>query len=349
MPGQGYDFSDDDQGTLEQQGYDEVPEPPQPRTRPGPETDMHAAESGYYEPEQQQMQVVDVQPGDEETTDEDYRELVSHVDRRLRIAQNFRLVLDSPLFGEETPESRVVQSRIRKFVREEIEVLFGMKAASSMSSGSSGAFTAEEVDALKALAAATISAKKRTAEPKLNRIAAPPPVQAPPAAVKPIQAAPVRPIQQPRQQPVQAPPQQRTQPRPPTQPQQPQSSVKPGTLPNNVAAGTPGLKTDPRVPDDYKNDPTVRIKNGHVYVQQRDNSSGELLWVQEPGMRRPIPMLKDITPISKPSGPIQPVPMPNVESMSMLTNQTAATEAMQNLERLAIKMDPVFRGSIGLR
>lgn len=331
MPG--YDFSEDEEPSLSEQGYDD-PGDNAPSRSPLPVHRNQVMTEEYTEsaPEQEQaMQVVDLS---EEAQEEDYQEVVSHVDRRLKIAQYYRLVLDASMFDDNTPEARIVQSRLRKFASGEIEVLFGMKAAPTAVGASP--FSQDEIDALKALAAATMAAKKRSAEPKMNKIgqlAAPAPA-APAPALKPIQAKPAVRVQTTPQ--VASP-----RPRPAVQP--PVAAAKPGELQNQVPPGSPSLKNDPRIPPDYTADPTVRIKNGHVYVQQR-NDAGELLWVHEPGMKKPMPMLKDVTPVAQPQG-IQPVPMPSAEAMSLLTSQISANESVQNLERLAQKMDPVFRGT----
>jgi hypothetical protein len=341
MPGY---FDDDEPQSLAEQGYDEDPQPQSQRPairRPRPDQQ----EEYFEEQAPQQMETVSINT---EEVEEDYQEVVSHVDRRLRIAQYYRMVLDGSLFNDDTPESKIVQNRIRKFVRDEIEVLFGMKVAPTAAAVDLP-FSAEEIDALKALAQATVAAKRRAVEPKLNRIAQSPPAQqaAPVPALKPIQAPPqqARPVASPQPHPQVDRVDRAQKPRPPQPQQKPVPPAQPGVLQSNVKPGDPSLVGDPRVPEDYRQDPTIRIKNGHVYVQQRD-PNGELLWVHETGMARAMPLLKDVTPVAKPTGPIQPLPMPSIDMMPMLTEQRASTEAVENLERIAIKLDPVFRGKI---
>lgn len=322
MPGT-YQFDDEDPQSLDDQGYAEAPDVGQSEYR----------QPEYREEPQQTEAVVDVDvdAAAEEPQEEDYQEVIGHVDRRLRIAQYFRLVLDGSLFGDDLPEARIVQNRIKKFARDEIEVLFGMKAA-PVATGGASPFSSDEVEALKALAAATIAAKRRTPEsPKLNRISVPQapvvtapalkPLQAVKQEIRPIVAAPVKP----RQVAAKAP-------------------AASGPMQTNVMAGNPSLLNDPRIPVEFRKDPTVRVKNGRIFIQGR-SSEGELLWVQDGG-RRPTPLLKDVTPIAQPLGNIQPVPMPTVESMTILSEQKAVVESSQNLERLAVKLDPVFRGRV---
>ena len=343
MPGY---FDDDEHApSLSDQGYDDEPDQGQPSRPPLPLTRGQLAEQAEsYEvdvSEPQQMEAVDINA---EEVEEDYQEVVSHVDRRLRIAQWYRTILDGSLFNDDTAESKIVQNRIRKFVRDEIEILFGMKAAPVQAAA--GQFSPDEVEALKALAAATMVAKR--AAPKLNRVSQPPPPQAPAPALRPAQT-PSQQVQVRQAAPRVVAPQQRpAAPKPKPQQRPAAPPAQPGTLQSNVKAGDPSLITDPRVPEEWRNDPTLRVKNGHVYVQQR-NPDGELLWVNETGMQKPMPLLKDITPVAKPnpSSPNQPIPMPSVESMTMLTEQMAAQDNVRNLERLAIKLDPVFRGGVG--
>ena len=339
MPGT-YEFDADegpkaDKDTLESNGYGDEPEVRSPPMSRRPAQEQPVYDYDFRESTQADPPPVPPDNFAEEPQEEDYQAVVTNVDRRLRIAQYFRLVLDSTLFEDGTTESRIVQNRIRKFVRDEIEVLFGMRAAAAIAASP---FTQDEIDALKALAAATIVARKRSSEPKLNQIANPPP------AIKPVAAPALRAIQS------------TAAPMPAVQQQRPQQAVArarqpaptpPGELQGMVAPGTPSLKNDPRIPDQYKNDASVRIKNGHVFVQQR-NGDGELLWAHEPGMKRPMPILKDVTPVSMPQGAVQPQPMPSIESMESLSMTLAVNNDLSNRTMLAQKWGPVLARNLGL-
>lgn len=321
MPGS-YDFGEDEDTMA---GYDT-----EEASAPGYQVaDQDVPVSGVPVEEEQQPVAASAEEAQklqheqqEEDDIENYEELVSNVDKRLRIAQYFRYILDNQLFGEETTESRIVQNKIRKFAREQVEILFGMRQTPVVAAGGSQ-FSEEEIGALRALANATIAAKKR---PELNKIG--PKTPAPVNPVNPIV------IKAPTAQPVQAPKIQNTKPATKTKPVAP-------------VAQTPGqnpFQNDPRVPEQYRSDPTVRIKNGRVFIHLR-NADNELLWSKEKGAKRLIPLLKDVTPPAQPVG-IQPMPMPSVEALPAIFEARAAIEGHMGQSVAAQRLDNALTGRI---
>ncbi len=233
--------------------------------------------------------------------EEDYEQVLSQVDRRMRVAHFYRSILDASLFNETTSEAILVQSRIKKYCNEELEKLFGMRAATAPIQ--QGQFTLEEVDALKAFAhkLLKIEGAQTSKAPVVNRVET-----KPQPAVNIIQTnkAPTKPPQAPK-------------PVPPTQ-------SKP------VQKPSPTKAADPRIPEKYKNDPTARMQNGQLYIQAR-NDDNELLWVIEgTGKNRTKkPVLKNVTPqYMPPPGSPQPMPSPSMaggvtSAYSQVMNQQA--------------------------
>lgn len=246
-----------------------------------------------------------------EETEEDYGAVMDQVDRRMKVANYFRLVLDNDLFaGDESPEAKLAQNRLRKYVREELEVLLGMRksTAPTVTAVPASQFTEEEVSALKELARLAI--RKLKNEPQLQPIAAKPVVQ---PQLKPVTAASVVPAPK--------------KPAPPKvqQPQAKPVAQKPAPAVQQRPAAAPRGPVDPRIPEKYRNDPTAKVVNGKVFVQARDED-GNLIYVTHPKTKRRIPSMKDVTPVAKPMG-VTPLPMPSFAQM----DQMAAVQATQNI------------------
>ncbi len=246
--------------------------------------------------------------------EEDYEQVLSQVDRRMRVAYFYRSILDSILFSEETSEARIVQSKIRKFCNDELEVIFGMRSAKAAPTVEQ--FSVEEVEILKNLAAQVRITKEAKGKP--------------PIVVKPtvrqVQTKP-QPVVQTIQTQTQALPVAALKPQP--KPAVPQAQPKKPTGP------------DQRIPERYRNDPTAKVVKGKVYIQAR-NDSGGLVWrdvdakTGEP-LAAPVPVMRDVTPTPVPTGSmIQPMPMPSIVGgqFSQIMEQQASDQ-LARLDRVA--------------
>lgn len=286
-PLDGYDAAEDQSGA--QQEPQAEPEAPVPGYTPAPG---------------------DVIPGTmpETAVEEDYGAVMAQVDRRMKVANYFRLILDNELFPGGEAEAVIAQTRIRRFVRDELEVLLGMKSAVTTARSTAVAqFTDEEVAALRELIS-RITKKPTPFKPVQQQQVTPPAPQ-----FKPVTAAAVVP----KPKPV-APPVQRT----------------PAPAPRQQQAAPQGV--DPRIPPQHRADPTAKIVNGKVYIQAR-TEDGEMLWVHEKKTGKKTPMMKDVTPVARPVG-VQPLPMPSIAQIN--TIETArADESVQMIENMA-RRDP---------
>ena len=129
MP-EAYDFSDEPLDDVMAQGFDAGATDNSPSRPPLPMTRRQAQVQENPNEEEQQLQEDVPQeesyregPPDDEEQEEDYQEVVGDVDRRLKIATYFRLILDGSLFGDDTLEAKIVQKKIKSFAKAEIEVL----------------------------------------------------------------------------------------------------------------------------------------------------------------------------------------------------------------------------------
>lgn len=87
-------------------------------------------------------------PQEDEAEDPD---VIRDVDQRLEVASLYRMFLRSEsIFPDDSPAARMVHRRFRTFARSELEQLFNLASAPA---ASSGAFTDQEVQALKVFAA----------------------------------------------------------------------------------------------------------------------------------------------------------------------------------------------------
>jgi hypothetical protein len=241
----------------------------------------------------------------EQEQEEDYEQSLTQVDKRMAIANCYRSVLNNPLFDDTCPEARIAENRIRKFIRGELEVLFGMRAAASVQVAVSQ-FTQEEVEALKIVAA-------RLQKPADTSVIKPRVVQMSQPAkprVSPVSSSP------------------KPAPRHQAPPKVAQTAPQPVAQPT-----TPPKGVDLRIPEQYRENPTARVVNGKVYIQNT-NSDGELLWVQDKVKGR-RPMWKDVTPVARPTATmVQPIPMPSYSHQVALETQRSGNNN-NSLENLA--------------
>lgn len=171
----------------------------------------------------------------QESDDLDLDEQMQDVEKRLEIAACYRALLNDTMFSKQSTASRVVEKRMRDFIRSELKVLLGVQRAAAPVEST---FSEEQVDVLKRIADKVIGKPTLTEAPQLRRRA----VAAPPPPKKAETTAP-----QLRQRPAPAP---KTAPRkeePPTQPAPKQrkgrKQVDPSSLPKGaVVTGTGRIK-----------------------------------------------------------------------------------------------------------
>ncbi len=262
----------------------------------------------------------DVLPGSPEAVaqqaEEDYSAVMTQVDRRMKVANYFRMVLDNDLFPDGTPEAHLAETRIRKFVREELEVLLGMRNQRPETPVAEQQFTDEEVALLRELIKRV--SKPAAVVPQFKAVKAEPAPAAP--KFKPVTAASVVP----------APKKPLSTPAPVVQKPSPAVTRPP------VAAKTTGAGVDPRIPPQYRADPTAIIKDGQVFVQAR-NEDGLPLWSQEKGSNKRKAIMKNVTPVAQPPSTHMPLPMPSFATSNQIETQRAgaALGAIERMGKLA--------------
>lgn len=244
-------------------------------------------------------------------TEEEIDEVMSEAEKRFEVAQYYKLLLRDNLFQNQTEASEKVEQEIRAFIKERLSVLLGVKAAHNTTS----AFTPEQVQVLEQFANLGEEAPKMI-ESLMGRIAKkmvkpPKPVKEEPAirTVKEPAKPALRKVEEPRLRGAPA--------KPETQPQQ---APKPrGRRPKILDS------IDPK----YKDDPTLMVDGNKVFVQNR-TPAGELLWEKIDGVVRPV--YKDITPVAKPVGSNQPLPMPDDRALESITERQAEKQISSSLQ-----------------
>lgn len=238
---------------------------------------------------------------------EEVDEAMSEAERRFEIAQYYKLLLKDSLFQNRNETADIVENEIRGFIRERLGVLLGVKTAPAATSG----FTPDQVAVLASFAElgeeapemlrALMGRITKKMDKKANK-----PVKEPPAlkVVKEPPRPTLRKVQQEEpEEPVRTP-----EPRP----RQLESAKPRGRKPNNLKIP---------IPEEHKDDPTLKIEGTKIFVQAK-NTDGKLLWEKVDNVTRPV--YKDVTPVAKPVGNIQPLPMPSGEHLKQVMADKAA-------------------------
>lgn len=256
---------------------------------------------------------------------------------RLDMAHCYRLLLENSMFDVDTPAARKVDAEVRDFVCQRLEVLMGVQpepAAQKALPRAMDVFSAAEIQVLKTVAKRVIekSAESKPAEP--------PVAPAAPALKKvtlPEQTQPRPAVQQ--QAPEQRPqlPQRRQLP-------QPQLRKPPGQQQPQRAQGQQPLAKIQfdmeRIPEKYRDDPTLKIANGQAMIQSR-TPEGDLLWEFDPKTKQKQAMMRNIALPAKPSGGAVHIPMPPIQQLMGPTSpvmQAHADGMMGTAERRANKL-----------
>lgn len=253
---------------------------------------------------------------------------------RLDMAHCYRLLLENSMFDVDTPAARKVDAEVRDFVCQRLEILMGVQPEAPSQKNLPKAmdvFSAAEIQVLKTVAKRVIekSAEQKPAEPAapaaptLKKVTLPDQPQSKPEA----------PAQRP-QQPVkrQLPQPQLRRPQPQQQPQRAQGQQKP--------QGKLNIDMD-RIPEKYRDDPTLKIVGGQALVQSR-TPEGQLLWEYDPATKQKTAMMKNIAlPVKPSAGSTQPIPMPPIQQLmgpGSPVMQAHADAMLGTAERRATKL-----------
>lgn len=235
------------------------------------------------------------------------------VEQRLEVAQFYKLLLGHGLFGKDYQNNKAAQKVLREvqaFARQRLGVLMGLAPEKRDLPKTESQFTDTQVAALKAVADRVIGSQQ-------------PARPLPPPSLAPVEKAPAAP--QPSIQPIQAKQQPQVRAPVPAKPPKPAAPAKVQQKPAQPASGqkSPLAVMQARVPEKYREDPTLRVENGRVLVQQR-TEEGTPLYVHDRIKGTKSPLMKDVTMPAKPApGSIQPVPTPSIQQFEMVMQQQA--------------------------
>ncbi len=222
---------------------------------------------------------------------DDFADQMSEVEKRLEVAQYYRLLLNDSLFQEPTEASLKVEEEVRGFIKSRLGVLLGIKQETS------DLFSAEEVETLKELSSIGTEG-----------------VQVVKAIVGKVSKKPV--LLESRTE--------KTEPKLKVQPAKPKPALKKAVeAPKKDSPSKPVAKAgnNIKIPNRYKNDPTLKVVNNRIFVQSK-NGNGELMWEKDLKSGKIEPILRDVTPVSVAQG-IKPMPLPTGDQMRMLLEQQA--------------------------
>ncbi len=278
------------------------------------------------DPEVEAEQEVEAETAD---FDAQFRE----VEDRLQTAQYYRLLLNDSLFDVSDAAGRQVDTEIKAFVRERLEVLMGIRAAKPVVriEKVEPQFGPEELAALKLVAKLCIEKNAtKLAAAKPEKPKAEPALKKPKPEAKPA-PKPVTPPQAPRPAPKPSP----VVPKPkipglkkPTVPGSVRKLPIPAPAPKGKPAGPKPRAQDNRIPKKYRDDPTARVdKQGRVTIHAR-NDDGEVILNTE-GQ----PMIRYVTEPAQPApGGPQPIPQPTEMQAAMRAQEHAhvALNAVSN-------------------
>ena len=280
----GFNF-EDDSTESEDLGLDDSPSPIQTKKQTNPQ----AIVDNLFRP-------VEPEPG-VENPDTEFDDQMTAVEKRLDVAKYYRLLLDNSLFSDDSEQAQQVDKEVRGFIRERLKILMGVQPDKTLAPPEE-TFTPLEVTILKQIAG--LAAKRTTpATPTFTPVSpksVEPVVAKPPPALKPVATL----VNKPQKVIVAS--------------QKQQAQMAPKSKP-----GTMDPATDPRIPENYRKDPTLVAKNGRWWVQSR-NADEEPLWTQQPQSKKLEPLLKDVTMAAKPVG-VQVLQQPTAEGFSMLMQQ----------------------------
>jgi hypothetical protein len=254
---------------------------------------------------------------------EDIDNFMSEAEKRFEVAQYYKLLLQDSLFDVQTEASVRVENEVRAFVRESLNVLLGVKEQKQRQSE----FSVEQVAILKEFAdlgengpkvlSAVIDKLSSKIEKPNNPSAPTLNVKEKPQAEGP--SLKKRALIKPKANKPEVVEKSTTQSRPSNiQTNQP---VKPQNKPNPN-------KIKVSIPEKFKDDPTLVVKNNRIFVQMK-NLEGELMWEKIGSETKP--MMQDITPPPVATG-VARLAMPSAAQMQMLAANVSQSSASSMAE-----------------
>jgi hypothetical protein len=240
---------------------------------------------------------------DEDAEDAEIEDLGEDVERRLEVASLFKTLLQGRLFDESTNAAKFVEKRVKAFVKSELKALIGM--GQPMRPTVEADFSAEEVGALKAVAAKV-----------LNKGAVPAAPAAPVAPQLRSRPIPSTPTVAPR-------PATPTSKAPPPKPAAKPAPAKPAAKPTQA----PPSSKKTAVVSEYVTEEGERVRDlrraGRL-IKQYFNKEGKL--IKE----------KDVTPQARPRNGIPP---PTPQALQAISHQQAVASVSARMETMAASAD----------
>lgn len=215
---------------------------------------------------------------------------MSEVERRLELAQYYRLLLNDSLFNNRSEAAATVEAEVRDFVRSRLEILLGVKKEQVKAVSD---FNDDEIQALKAVASRLLK-KPELVDKKPKE---------PPALGKKTHPDPAHMLQ--------------------VIGQKEQPSVKKAIAPQVKQKQKPQSQ-DPlrdalveRLPPHLRDNPDVVIEGDKVFMVARD-SDGNVIRNHEGN-----PIRRNITPTAKPKGVNKPRRTPTIQEANAIMAQQA--------------------------
>jgi hypothetical protein len=247
----------------------------------------------------------------DEPAGSDEESLEADVERRIEVVTLYKLLLSGSMFkGVDTPASRIVTARLRKFATDEVKKLLGMMQQQPKVA-ETAVFDADEIQALKSLAAKVL---RRAPPPAQLATVDTQPMQ-PQLATVSLPPAPQLAMREVAQQPQKPKPVAQTQAKP--QPPQAGRRIRKAEAPPEKKVTEVTTADTPREHKIFRVDET---KNGRVSQSYVDYQNRPAL---PPGSAA-----RDATPQVRPP---DAMPMPNPHQMGMIMEQQAVTTVNSGL------------------
>jgi hypothetical protein len=238
--------------------------------------------------------------------------VMDEAEKRFEVAQHYKLLLQDRLFESQSDAAYRVEQEIRAFIKERLGVLLGIRQEKTQND----LFSQEQIAVLKQFAdlgddaPEVLKAVMGTLSKKIEKKSKP----AAPPALKQVKEPAVQPSVVKKEEPKLK---GRNQPVPNKQPES-----KPVQQLQRPAQQTQKREQKhPNVPSEHKDNPTLKVVGNKAFIQAT-NAQGELLWEKVDNQVKP--MYKEVTAAAKPSGSVQPIPMPVGQQLSLITESQSS-------------------------
>lgn len=240
---------------------------------------------------------------EEDDEDLELESLGEDVERRLEVAALFKILLQGTLFDDSSVAAKIVEKRVKAFVKAELMALVGMGQPMVMAGAAPATsdFTPQEVSVLKAVAAGVL---KKSNGPALT--VPPPPPGAPQLRSRSVPQVPGTPAR----------------PASPARPQAAPAPRKPASQTPAKATPAPPTKKG-KVVSEYTTEEGERVRDvrraGRL-IKQYFNADGKLL------------KEKDVTPQARPQNGFPP---PSIQMLEAMSHQQAVASVSSRMEAMA--------------